>query len=120
MGQAALLCLRCGPDLGAVRYPMVELEPGRFAVDIALGELHRRYGAFPYAFELEPGAADAVLVLDPLRPADQFPAFLPPELFHADEVHLELDTAGVRYWIEVPGGLLAPADWIGPAQIDGE
>ncbi len=120
VGQAALLCLRCGPDLGAVRYPMVELEPGRFAVDIALGELHRRYGAFPYAFELEPGAADAVLVLDPLRPADQFPAFLPPELFHADEVHLELDTAGVRYWIEVPGGLLAPADWIGPAQIEGE
>lgn len=111
--EVALVCLRCGPGLGAVRYPMAQVEPGCYAVDIALGEIHRRYGTFPYAFELEPGQPDAALVLDPVRPRDQFPSFLIPEEFHADVVHFELCTDEIRFWIEVPGGLLAPAEWIG-------
>ena len=111
--EVALLCLRCGPELRPRRFPLVEVTPGRFQVTIALGELHRRYGSFPYAFELDPGEEGRVLVLDPRRHPGQFPSFLTPEEFHSDRLVFDWRADQVRFWVEVPGGLLAPDGWIG-------
>jgi len=114
---AALVCLRCGPDLRAERYPMRAVSAGRFEVEIALGEMHRSYGSFPYAIEVNPGGERTVLLLDPRRRPDQFPSFLDPGEFHADTIVVTWDAGAPRYWIEVPGGLLAPEGWISPSSL---
>ncbi len=112
LAEVTLLCLRCGPDGSERRFPLVEVEQGVWRTTVALGEPMRVYGSFPYGFELAPGGAGAVLALDAGGPLDQFPSFLPPDAFHADAVEFEFRASEARFWIEVPGGLLAPVGWI--------
>lgn len=112
--EVALLCLRCGPDRSELRFPMTRLGPDLYGVTLAMDDLFREYGSFPYAFEINPGEDDAVLVLDPRRATTQFPSFLSPEEFHADAVTFELDTAHLRFWIETPGAMIAPQGWVAP------
>ena len=85
---------------------------GRYRVTPARDDLFREYGSFPYAFEINPGDASAILVLDPDRATTQFPSFLGADEFHADTVSFELDTTQLRYWIEAPGAMLAPEGWV--------
>ncbi len=110
--EVSLLCLRCGPGMRPLRIPMEEREPGLFRAELALGPLHREFGSFPYAFELGAGGGARILALDPRRPMDQFPAFLDPEEFHGEQVTFELHSGELRFWIEVPGALLAPRAWL--------
>lgn len=110
--EVSLLCLRCGPEMRPQRFPMQEGEPGRFTATLALGPLHRQFGSFPYAYELGPGGGSTILALDPQRPFDQFPSFLEPEEFHSEQVEFELRADNLRFWIEVPGALLAPQNWL--------
>ena len=112
----ALVCLRCGPDLQAERYPMEEVEPGQYQVAVALGDLHRTYGSFPYAIEVNPGSENAAFVLDTRRPLRQFPSFLDADEFYGDTVLFQWRDVAPRFWIEVPGGLLAPEGWITSSQ----
>lgn len=108
----SMVCFRCGPDQRAERFPLAPVEEGVLGVTLALGDLHRDYGTFPYAFELHGDSGRTVLVLDPRRPPDQFPSFLSPEEFHADTVVFRLSTGAARTWIETSGSLLLRRGWI--------
>jgi len=110
--NVALVCLRCGPDLRAERYPMAPVGSGQYEVVIAMDELHRTYGSFPYAFEINPGGDAPTFVLDPRRSPGQFPSYLDSREFYAETVTFQWHDAQPRFWIEVPGGLLAPEGWI--------
>jgi hypothetical protein len=112
LSEVALVCLRCGTDLAPRRFPMTEAEPGVWRTTVALAEPMRRYGSFPYGFDLGPSEAGTLRALDAGGPLEQFPSFLAPEAFHADAVEFEFRTAETRFWIEVAGGLLAPEGWI--------
>jgi len=112
VAEVALLCFRCGPDQSEERFAMAPDGTGRFRITLTMGELFREFGSFPYAFEVNPGRDDAVVVLDPRRPPSQFPSFLDPQEFHADQVTFELDVERLRFWVETPGMLIAPQGWL--------
>jgi len=112
----SMVCFRCGPDQQPERFPLRALEAGRLGVTLALGDLHREYGSFPYAFELSGDSGRTALVLDPRRPPEQFPSFLSPEEFHSEIVEFQLPAGGVRTWVEASGTLLLREGWIEGAE----
>jgi hypothetical protein len=109
---AALVCFRCGPDQRPERFDLIRVDGGGRGVTLAMGELHRAYGSFPYAFEVVGDSGRRVRVLDPDGPLGQFPSFLTPEEFHAAVVEFRLAEGLLRYWIEVPDALLLREGWI--------
>lgn len=117
LAGADLVCFRCGPDQRPERFEMAPLDDGGHGVTLALGELHRAYGSFPYAFEVTSPAGRRVRVLDPRRSRGQFPSFLDPEEFHATVVEFVLPGGPLRYWIEIPDALLLREGWVDDAPL---